>query len=90
MDVDPEEEPLPDEELLPEELPTAAEAAAVAALVARVVAVRATVVATAVADPDAAIPAVEPVPFCAMAICWNIAWVLLAVGLMEKVIPFPQ
>lgn len=31
-----------------------------------------------------------PVPFCAMAICWNIAWVLLAVGLMEKVIPFPQ
>lgn len=31
-----------------------------------------------------------PVPFCEMAICWNMAWVLLAVGLMEKVIPFPQ
>jgi hypothetical protein len=31
-----------------------------------------------------------PVPFCAMAICLNMAWVLLAVGLMEKVIPFPQ
>jgi hypothetical protein len=31
-----------------------------------------------------------PVPFCAIAICWNMAWVLLAVGLMEKVIPFPQ
>lgn len=31
-----------------------------------------------------------PVPFCAMAICSNMAWVLFAVGLMEKVMPFPQ
>ena len=31
-----------------------------------------------------------PVPFCAIAICSNMAWVLLAVALMEKVIPFPQ
>jgi len=31
-----------------------------------------------------------PVPFWAMAICLNMAWVLLAVGLMEKVIPLPQ
>lgn len=31
-----------------------------------------------------------PVPFCAMAIDWNMAWVLAAVGLMEKVMPFPQ
>jgi hypothetical protein len=33
---------------------------------------------------------VEPVPFCAMAICSNIAWVLLAVGLIENVMPLPQ
>jgi hypothetical protein len=32
----------------------------------------------------------EPVPFWAMAICWNIAWVLFAVGLIENVIPLPQ
>jgi hypothetical protein len=31
-----------------------------------------------------------PVPFWATAICWNIAWLFSAVGLMEKVIPFPQ
>jgi hypothetical protein len=31
-----------------------------------------------------------PVPFWAMAIAWNIAWVLFAVGLIENVIPFPQ
>jgi hypothetical protein len=31
-----------------------------------------------------------PVPFWAMAIAWNMAWVLLAVGLMEKVMPSPQ
>ena len=31
-----------------------------------------------------------PVPFWAMAICWKSAWVLDAVGLMEKVMPFPQ
>lgn len=31
-----------------------------------------------------------PVPFWAMAISWNMAWVLAAVGLMEKVIPLPQ
>jgi len=37
-----------------------------------------------------AITAAVPVPFCAMAICWKSAWVLLAVGLIEKVIPFPQ
>jgi hypothetical protein len=41
------------------------------------------------AVPPVMAPAV-PVPFCAIAICWNMAWVLLAVGLMEKVIPFPQ
>ena len=43
----------------------------------------------AAADPPA-MGATEPVPFCAMAICSNMAWVLLAVGLIEKVIPFPQ
>jgi len=45
------------------------------------------------AEADAAPPAIGetvPVPFWAIAICWNMAWVLLAVGLMEKVIPFPQ
>ena len=31
-----------------------------------------------------------PVPFWATAICWNMAWLFSAVGLMEKVIPFPQ
>jgi hypothetical protein len=31
-----------------------------------------------------------PVPFWAMAICSKSAWVLFAVGLMEKVMPFPQ
>jgi hypothetical protein len=41
-------------------------------------------------DAEATIPAVEPVPFCAMAICSNIAWVLLAVGLIENVMPLPQ
>jgi hypothetical protein len=30
------------------------------------------------------------VPFCEIAICWNIAWVFWAVGLIENVIPFPQ
>jgi hypothetical protein len=38
----------------------------------------------------ATMPAVVPVPFCAMAICLNISWVLLAVGLIEKTMPFPQ
>ena len=42
------------------------------------------------ADDAATKPAVVPVPFCAMAICLNISWVLFAVGLMEKTIPFPQ
>lgn len=37
-----------------------------------------------------AMAAAVPVPFWLMAICWNMAWVLLAVGLMEKVIPLPQ
>lgn len=37
-----------------------------------------------------AMTAVAPAPFWATAICWNIAWVLLTDGLMEKVIPFPQ
>jgi hypothetical protein len=32
----------------------------------------------------------DPVPFCEIAICWNIAWVFWAVGLIENVIPFPQ
>ncbi len=41
-----------------------------------------------VALPVMALPA--PVPFCAMAMAWNIAWVFAAVGLMEKVMPFPQ
>jgi len=45
-------------------------------------------------ETDDAVPPVmadaDPVPFWAMAICWNMAWVLLAVGLMEKVMPFPQ
>jgi hypothetical protein len=36
------------------------------------------------------ITAVVPVLFCAIAMAWNSAWVLLAVGLIEKVIPFPQ
>lgn len=31
-----------------------------------------------------------PVPFCDIAIALNVAWVLLAVGLMENVIPLPQ
>jgi hypothetical protein len=31
-----------------------------------------------------------PVPFWAMAICSKSAWVLVEVGLMEKVMPFPQ
>ena len=30
------------------------------------------------------------VPFCWMAIAWNMSWVLSAVGLMLKVIPLPQ
>ena len=34
-------------------------------------------------------PAVA-VPFCCMAIAWNMAWVLAAVGLMLKVMPLPQ
>lgn len=35
--------------------------------------------------------AVAPaVPFCCMAICMNISWDLSAVGLMLKVMPFPQ
>lgn len=41
-------------------------------------------------DEPPTIGAAVPVPFWAMASCSNIAWVLLAVGLMEKVIPFPQ
>jgi hypothetical protein len=56
------------------------------AAAARVVAV----VARVVDAVPPAITAVVPVPFCAIAICWNSAWVLLAVGLIEKVIPFPQ
>ena len=60
--------------------------AAVVAAAARVVAV----VARVVDAVPPAITAVAPVPFCAIAICWNMAWVLLAVGLIEKVIPFPQ
>jgi len=44
----------------------------------------------AAADELPVIPLAVPVPFCAIAICSNMAWVLLAVGLMEKVIPFPQ
>ena len=36
------------------------------------------------------IPVPAPVPFWAMAIDWNMAWVLAAVGLMEKVMPLPQ
>jgi hypothetical protein len=31
-----------------------------------------------------------PVPFWVMAMSMNICWVLAAVGLMEKVMPFPQ
>lgn len=45
---------------------------------------------TAAGGVVATMPAVEPVPFCAIAICSNIAWVLLAVGLIENVMPFPQ
>lgn len=30
------------------------------------------------------------VPFCCMAICMNNSWLLSAVGLMLKVMPFPQ
>ncbi len=48
---------------------------------------------TVVADDLAAPPAmtaVLPVPFCWMAICWKSAWVLFIVGLIEKVMPFPQ
>lgn len=48
------------------------------------------VVAVAGAALPPAMGAVVPVPFWAIAMLWNIAWVLLAVGLMEKVIPFPQ
>lgn len=44
--------------------------------------------AAAVPLPVMALPA--PVPFCAMAMAWNMAWVLSAVGLMEKVMPLPQ
>lgn len=44
----------------------------------------------AAAELPPVMPVAVPVPFCAMAICWNMAWVLLAVGLMEKVMPFPQ
>ena len=31
-----------------------------------------------------------PVPFCAMAMAWNMAWVFSAVGLTEKAMPLPQ
>lgn len=46
--------------------------------------------ATAGDDDPPVIGDAVPVPFCAIAICLNIACVLFAVGLMEKVIPFPQ
>lgn len=36
------------------------------------------------------IPMAPAVPFCWIAICMNIAWLLSAVGLMLKVIPLPQ
>jgi hypothetical protein len=42
----------------------------------------------AVVFPVMALPV--PVPFWAISIDWNMAWVLLAVGLMEKTIPSPQ
>jgi len=54
------------------------------------VAAAAAVVAMVVDAVPPAITAVVPVPFCAIAMAWNMAWVLLAVGLIEKVIPFPQ
>jgi hypothetical protein len=80
-------------EALDDEASEAAEggAASVAAALPAV----ATVVeaATGGAAAEAAPPvmgAAVPVPFWAMANCSNIAWVLLAVGLMENVIPFPQ
>lgn len=37
-----------------------------------------------------AIGGIIPVPFCAIANSLKLAWVLAAVGLMEKTIPFPQ
>lgn len=40
------------------------------------------------APPVMALPV--PVPFWAMAMDWKRAWVLAAVGLMEKVMPLPQ
>ena len=44
------------------------------------------------AGEDAAGGGVAPiaVPFCCIAIDWNMAWVLAAVGLILKTIPFPQ
>jgi len=64
--------------LEPEETSVAADTEAVDKVVAAVLGVPPTMAAA------------VPVPFCAMAICSNMAWVLLAVGLMEKVMPFPQ
>jgi hypothetical protein len=40
--------------------------------------------------PVATMPAVVPQPFCIIAICLNISWVLLAAGWIEKVMPCPQ
>lgn len=84
--------------LLPAVLPTEAVAVLVAA-VPPSVAVRAlppaatAEVVVPVVPPAAVVPPLPvmalpvPVPFWAMANCWNMAWVLLAVGLMEKVMP---
>jgi len=73
-----------------EEEAAAAAGAAEAAEGGERVAVEPAAVAMVVAAVPPAMTAVVPVPFCAMACYLNWAWVLLTVGLMEKVIPFPQ
>lgn len=73
-----------------EEEAAAAAGAAEAAEGGASVAVEPAAVAMVVAAVPPAMTAVDPVPFWAIACCLNMAWVLLTVGLMEKVIPFPQ
>lgn len=83
--------PVPGTILVPAAAPAAGAAAALPAAPAAVamVAAGAAGAAGAAAAPPA-IGLVVPVPFWAMAWDLNVAWVLSAVGLMEKVIPFPQ
>lgn len=82
-------EPVPVVRPVAEAAATEARVVPAAAAATEVAATAATEV-TATGATEATIAPAEPVPFAEIAFCSNMAWVLLAVGLMEKVMPLPQ